>query len=332
MKRLLILLGLLLLTLGVYYFSISKGDKKMDALKAERAFDVSADLVHKIVISERNKKPILLQRNSNDTWQVNQKFLARENAIDNLLEIVENVQIKYIPEQQANKNILKEIRTIGIQVDVYGQNDDLLKSYQVGGSTADERGTYVMMSDSQKPFAVVIPSMEGSIRGRYILSELDWRDRSVIKEDPKNLAYVNVEYYDQAKNSFEITRHEGGESLVKDRDGNILESDQNKLRAYIEGFDQVYAEYIDNLNPLRDSISSLQPFVKISYGRTKLDHKSIRLFPLSELIFEEDELTDADKVKLDGRYFVDCSWGDFMLVQHRLIGKLLRGKSFFETE
>jgi len=49
-------------------------------------------------------------------------------------------------------------------------------------------------------------------------------------------------------------------------------------------------------------------------------------------MYENEDPQTVNSIKVGGRYFVDCSWGDFMLVQHRLIGKLLRGKSFFELK
>ena len=334
MRRLVILICLLLVFGAFYFFSQKDGDEKINALNAERSFMVEATALHKVIISERNKKPVLLTRNTDKTWQLNNKYLARENAVDNLLEILENVELKYIPESQAKKNILNEMRTIGIQVDLYDKEDNRIKSYQVGGSTPDERGTYLMMSGSRQPFVVKIPSMEGSIRGRFILSESDWRDRSVVKEDVSKLAYINVQYFNQRENDFQLSKNNSNQWTLRNNEQQELNANPENIRAYVEGFDQVYAEYIDNKNPLRDSISNLIPFTQIDYGETAENHKTLRLFSLNSLLLEEDEdmLTDGDKVKIDGRYFVDCSWGDFMLVQHRLIGKLLRGKSFFETK
>ncbi len=337
MKRLIILL-LLLIILGASYFFLDKSeDEQMTALKSERSFAITdIDDLYKIIITERNKKSVILAKQDDKSWLLNDQYLARENAIKNLLEVIKHVQIKYIPENAAVENIINEIRTIGIQIDLYQKDNSLIKSYQVGGSTQDERGTYFLMDNAKQPFVVQIPSIEGSVRGRFIHSVTDWRDRAVFKEEVANLKYINVDYTSQPKESFKIHLLSENKFEVFDFMGDRVNQDDNKVRAYVDGYEEVYAEYIDNNNPMRDSISSLVPFATISFGQSNTSLKTIKLYPLSDLLYEketeEKELDEVNALKIEGRYFADCSWGDFMLVQHRLIGKLLRGKSFFEPK
>lgn len=335
MKRSLSLFLLLLIAGGFYFYLEQSEDAKLSSLKADRAFKLERiDELYKIVITEKNKKSIILDRKSEDSWLLNNKYLARKNAMDNLLEVVQQLEIKYIPETAALNNIISEMKTIGVQVDLYNKSTELIKSYHIGGATQDERGTYMMMNNAEKkiaqPFVMQIPSIEGSVRGRFILSETNWRDRSVVNENVDKINFVKVEYLGNQHESF-IIKSTNKETQLFDQNGKEESRiDANKVKGYLQGFDGVYAEYIDNLNPLRDSIASLTPFSIISFGQSETTLKTIKLFPLSDLLYEqENENTESFKA-VGGRYFVDCSWGDFMLVQHRLIGKLLRGKSFFE--
>ena len=330
MKRALILLLLLVSCVGIYFLLGKKEDSQMSILTAERDFRVK-NLAHldKVIITQRNRKPVVLQRGDANLWMLNNKYLARKNAVDNLLEVIERVQIKYIPERSAIPNIIDEMKTIGVQVDLYDRSNGLIKSYQVGGSTPDERGSYMLMNNSNQPFVTEIPSIEGSVRGRFIMSENDWRDRSLINNESENINYVKVEYAKQVNESFKIKMDADNERLVFDGNDNLLVVDDNKVKAYLSEFDDIYAEYIDNLNPLRDSISNLVPFTTISYGAKSSNLKVIKLYPLSDFLYENAADQKIETLKVEGRYFADCSWGDFMLVQHRLIAKLLRGKSFF---
>lgn len=330
MKRALILLFLLISLVGVYFLLDEKEDTQMSALVAERDFGLSnLAQLDKVIITQRNKKSVVLQRSEDDSWILNNKYIARKNAVDNLLEVIERVQIKYIPEKTAIPNIINEMKTIGIQVDMYDKSNGLIKSYQVGGSTPDERGSYMMMNNSNQPFVTEIPSIEGSVRGRFIMSVADWRDRSIINNEKENINIVKVEYLQQPNESFVIKKSDDNGSFVYDNNDQLITSDANKVKAYLSEFDDIYAEYIDNLNPLRDSITSLVPFTTISYGPTASSLKVIKLYPLSDLLYEDVSDPKPETLKVEGRYFADCSWGDFMLVQHRLIGKLLRGRSFF---
>lgn len=328
MKRTIILLGILGF-IAIVYFSQSKSeDPVLTKLNAERNFAVDAkEKVYKIVITERNKKSIVLKKEQ-DIWYVNEKYKARQNAMDNLLDVIENVGIQFIPSASANQNIIREMSTIGVQVDLFDEKDIKLKSYTVGGSTPDERGTYMLMENSSQPFVVDINSIEGSIRGRFIMKEEDWRDRSVLDENINDISAIHIEYSSMPQESFDIFLN-AGEVSKMESNGRLINYSSSKVKAYVLHFESVYAEYIDNANPLRDSISLLKPFctIRIDYPD---NNKSLALHPLDNLMYESNIGQQGDVLKVEGRYFVDCSWGDFMLVQHRLIGKLLRGKTYFE--
>jgi len=71
-------------------------------------------------------------------------------------------------------------------------------------------------------------------------------------------------------------------------------------------------------------------FCEISIRMTEGRQRNIKLYPIENYI--EESLVTLENTPRINRYFVDTSWGDFMLVQQRIIGKLLRGYSYFATD
>lgn len=331
MKKTIILLALLI-GLGALAYFFTRDDQSSSFDLSDREFAVeNIDDVYKVLIVPRNMPPTTLVKESNQ-WYINDKYLVQRSAMNNLLEVVGSLTMKFIPERAALKNIKREMSQIGIKVNVYGKNNNLLKSYYIGGGTHDERGTYVMMEGATQPYVTHLRTMEGSVRGRFLLSETAWRDRTVFKNDTDKIVSVKVEYPKDQSQSFSLKRNGDGYTVeqVNSTFKTQKKADSSKSRAYIEGLDILVAENIESNNPKRDSIQKLLPFSIVSFTLDSGETKSMRLIPL----LSEDESEQIGKALASSaritRYFADCSWGEFMLVQQRLVKKLLVGYSHFK--
>ena len=73
---------------------------------------------------------------------INDTYRANENAIKGVLNFFEKNRIKFIPSKAATDNIINEIALIGLKVEVFDKENNLLKSFFIGGNTPNERGTY----------------------------------------------------------------------------------------------------------------------------------------------------------------------------------------------
>lgn len=312
-----------------------KSDDKMAQLMLERDFKVAqVDKIQKLVISPKGQNQTILIKKSN-RWYLNGDKLIRDNPINNLLDVLAGIRIQYVPERTANKNILRDIDRIGIHVEAFSSGGKSIKSFHIGSVTPDERGTYAMMDGHKQPFVVEMLNFEGSIRNRFLLKEIDWLDRTVLKEKPDNISEIRVDYPKDRSESFTVRRAEAGfeianSALNAEQFGPV--SDQNKMKAYFEAYDLLEAEYIENLNPKRESVSKMVPFAAIEITRKDGSAKSMKLFPIKDLLYENKSTVEIEQQKYISRYFLDSSSGDFFLVQQRLVGKFLRGYRFFTDE
>ena len=321
--------------LGYVYFN--REDALMRGLKAERNFAVkNITKIQKIFIAQRDGETTLLEKRGAD-WIYNQKFKARPNAIDNLLDAIQRVEIDHIPAKAAVPNIVKNLAGEGIKVEIYESGAQPIKTYYVGGGTVDERGVYMIMDGFDQPFVCHIPGWEGNIRYRYNLRGDDWRDKTVFAENPDNIQAVSIEYPKQKNRSFKLERKGSNDFEIKPfyaitpvipapyREGSA--------EAFLIGFESLVAEAFENETPAKDSVRQIVPFGIITLTNKAGKTTRAKLYPIFP-----DEVVSLDPktgqwISADGatveRYFVDHSSGDFMLIQDRVFRKVLRGYEFF---
>lgn len=334
MKKTLGLLFLLLLLLVGWYFLDKSKDEDLGIDVSDRRFAVeNLDDIGRIVIASRRQEPTILQK-ENGKWYVGQeKKLARKNAMDNLLKVVKGLKMMFIPTKQSTKNILNEISLIGVKVQIYDTNDKLIKGYTIGGSPQNEIGTFMLMDGHYQPYTMHLPSLEGSVRGRFEMKNIDWRDRAVFRYETDDIDSLIVEYPKNKSESFTLTKSTFGYD-VKPTDKYVNTSnhkiDSDRARAYWEGYDELYSEYIENGNSKRDSVKMRIPFGTFTVV-TDEDRVVYDIYPLDDFIYEE-EITDVHSDIQSTRYFIETSNDDFYLVQQRLMKKLLRGYSYFLKE
>ncbi len=334
MKRIAILLISLILVAGIAYYLTTQGQSNASSNidTSDRDFGVKdVESIKKIFIATRNKEPITLTK-ENGYWLINGEHRAGDNQINNILAAVSRVKVDHIPHQNARENIIRDIGLVGVKVEVYGSEKNPLKTYYVGNTTQDMLSTYYLMEGASQPYAVQMPGFVGSMRGRFTNTAKDLRSLVYIQEKPEDITEVSVEYPKQQKQSFKLTKVDNDYSvepyyeLTRKINKPVSKA---RVRAYLEGFDKLAAEYIDNENTGRDTILNKVPFAILSYKTAKGSERSLKLYPLNELINQDTDLRDLESLNRVHRVFAECSWGDFLLIQMRNFQKLLRPYAFF---
>lgn len=322
--------------IAVAYTYFNREDALMRGLKAERNFAVKdVSRLRKIFIAQRDGETTLLEKKGSE-WLYNGQYKARPNAIENLLDAIQRVEIDHIPAKAAIKNIVRNLAGEGIKVELYESGDKPIKTYYIGSGTQDERGVYMIIEGFDQPFVCHIPGWEGNLRYRYNLRGDDWRDKTVFAEDPDNIQKVSIEYPKQKNRSFKLERK--GNSFDIRPFYEItpqfrLPYREGSAEAFLIGFESLVAEAFENETPAKDSVRQIVPFSIITLTNKQGKTTQAKLFP----IFPEAVVTTDPKtgqwIGADGatveRYFVDHSSGDFMLIQDRVFRKVLRGYEFF---
>ncbi len=209
MKKNYLLYGVLVVVLiiaSIVFFKNKSGTISKE-LK-DFAFE-DTSLVNKIFLANKNNETILLERISVNRWMVNKKFLARQDAIKNLLDAIASVQVKSPVPKTALQQINKLLATRATKVEIYA-NDKLVKTYYVGDPTPDNLGTYMILEGSSVPFVTHRPGFNGYLSIRYFVNEMEWRDVSIFPLSISQLYSISIHYPDNPAESFQIIRKSAG--------------------------------------------------------------------------------------------------------------------------
>lgn len=331
----LFVLFLLLGAAAVWYLG-SRPEERSTVLGWDRNFAVEPEAVHKIFLADRRGNKTTLERTGDrtgDHWTYNERWRARPNAMENLLNAIGRIEMKYKPPRAAVPNMIRDLAANGIKVELYDRGGDLIKIYYVGGATPDETGTYVIMDGAEEPYVAHLPGWQGNLRFRYNLRGDDWRDKAVFAERPENIQAVTVEYPKQQAHSFKVKKKNGAyrvEPYGALRPRTERACRPGSAETFLYGFERLAAEAFENDNPRRDSIRRLRPFCTITLQRTDGTEKTVRFYPIFEKFASGGQVLESNRAE---RYFADVSTGDFMLVQNRIFREIFWSyEMFFEPE
>ena len=329
MKRTNLILFVLLVILAAitafFYFG-KNGNSTIEGWDRDfKVEDVAS--IQKIFLADRRGNQTTLER-SGEEWIYNEKYPVNPNVMKNLLEVISTVELQYIPPASATTPMVKDLASNGIKVEIYGRKDKLLKTYYVGGTTSDERGTIMIMEGSEQPYVTQIPNMVGAVRVRYALTGDQWRDKTLFRMLPADINTVSVEYPKMKNRSFVLNREGEAFSIRPFYEVTPPISrpyKQGSAENYLEGFRGIIAEAYENDNPLRDTIVQRLPFSIITVRTKSGEEQVVRLHPaISRNAYMEEGPPVYE------HYLAEVfPNNDFMLVQDRIVTRVLWGYDFF---
>lgn len=336
-RTLFLLIAFLLLGGGVLWYLAAGEDEKTTLAGADRAFAVDdIEQVHKIFIADRRGERTTLERRDG-YWLYNGRYKARPSVMRPLLDAIARVRVKYKPPQAAMENMVQALATEGIKVELYDKQGGLIKAYYVGGSTSDERGTYMIMEGAEQPYVTELPAWEGNLSVRFRRYGDEWRDKTLFAEEVDNIQSVSIEYPKQRNQSFILENTEKGYEVrpFYDITPEIRRPyKQGSAEAFLTNFESVGAEAFRNKFPGRDSISQLVPFSIITLVDKQGDTTRVELHPIVKENIITHDVKTGDYVLLNSeieRYFANLNDEDFLLAQHLVLQKLFWGYgSFFK--
>jgi len=317
-RRLGVLCLVLFLCVGIYYYFSSQAEPLSDS---EYQFKVeNTDAIQKVKVTHPSGAQVVLLRQE-DHWQLASGRRVRENAIVNLMRAVKNVELQFIPGQAARPGMLDDLRRQGVMVEIFGENQEELMAYQVGGATPDERGTYMMRKGSSTPVVTTMPGWEGSLRIRFWMPELDWFDRSIFRTDLEDIERVQMLYHDVPSASFVLQR--AGDDFVCAPLGasraEAFRVQKAAMERYLIGFQSVGAEAVLSQSDFDGAMSDYPPYATI-----ELDLKGKKYaYVIYRLPLEE-----TARVSIQRYYFINQD-GDIYLVQDALVKEIFLAHAFF---
>jgi len=268
---------LILVAIAVYFF-VSKNTGTLKNELSDFAVKDTAS-IDKIFISDYTGDKATLTR-GDKYWAVDGTHKARPESVELILNTIYRMAVKSPVAKAAKNNVIREIATKSIKVEVYQGGNKPTKVYYIGGTTQDNQGTYMVLEvngvKSSTPFIMHVPGFYGFLNTRFYANPLQWRDAAIFTYLPGEIKSVEVVYQEKPAESFKIENNINQLTLIDGLTNQPMKNvDTNRLQQYLGLFDKIYYEMIvlNELKPAQqDSIKNTPPIFTIKltdiYGKS----------------------------------------------------------------
>jgi len=327
----LVVLVVVLAGIGITVYLTRNSDSK----KVYRDFAVQDTAsIDKIFLADKSNKTVLLERKDN-YWTVNEKYKARRDFVNILLETLCKVEVKSPVPESKLKKVLSDLSVSGIKAEIY-QKGELVKTYYVGGVTDDNTGTYMIMEGSDVPFIMHIPGFNGFLTIRYIPEVNEWRERQVFNYNVKDIAKVTVEYPSMPEASFVAVSNGDNTFSLTNVDGSAVDFEYDGLlvkeymsRCKFLGFEAYIMDELQESK--RDSLLKQPVVAKISVLDTKGKTQALKTYyrqNINQAMDDDGKLYEYD---IDRLYGI-INDKEVVLLQYYIIDPLTVKKSDFAVK
>ncbi|MFA6126025.1 MAG: DUF4340 domain-containing protein [Bacteroidales bacterium] len=227
--------------------------------------------VDRIFMVTKDNQSVTLTRQDKH-WMVNDKYVARADAIDVLLKTLNRIRVKSPVSVSMLDNAVRMLATRNTKVEVY-QGKKLLKTIFVGGPTQDQMGTFMMLEGSSVPFVVHIPGFVGYLSTRFFIDEIAWRSTQLFNYNFNDIKEVSVTNTDNPDASFTLASPGDNKFDLALPGGRAIGGtlDTLGIRFYISQFEKVNFEFFaDSLSRhIKDSLLAARPYRALSLHDSK---------------------------------------------------------------
>lgn len=272
-------------------------------------------------------------------WILNDKFGVRKQTFTQMLEAIRDVKVDYPVPRAAHNNVIKEMMSTYIKVEIYTDGDKPERSYFIGGKTPNDLGTYMLMElngeMSENPYVASLPGEQGYVSGFFLADPALWRSREIFTYDPAFIREIEVQYSRKPEGSFRISNNGRDSISIQPLAGTpaiALKPDQARLREYLTYYSEGFAENFVNEYIGIDSFLHVTPYCTIQVTDLSGNKNKVKIWnkPL-----DERSKTFIDDYGQPLTYDMDKFFGainndkDFVLIQFYVFGKYFKKYSQF---
>ncbi|MFT5337202.1 MAG: hypothetical protein ACI9YL_001204 [Luteibaculaceae bacterium] len=328
---------LLFFVIGIgIYFMTKDTSSTLSVGLTEFAVDQPYQRVQKIFFADNNGNTILLEKRGDGKWDLNQKYLARPESVDLLLDVFKNIEVQGPIPTKGLALTTKLMAVSHVKVEIY--TDDPLepeKIWYIGQASGKGYGTEMLLETpedgrSSLPYYTHILSFKGHLKARFFTNENDWRYTSVFEYSNLEFDRVEVEYPMENHNSFSVDlKSDGDLALFDERRVELSNFDTSKVRDFILGFKFMHYEIVsDSVSAgFRDSVFSSTPLAQFSViEKGGTDTNSITLYPIKA--YGKYAAENPEKPWDPNRIYGDYK-GEFVFCQYYAFDRILYRKSEF---
>jgi hypothetical protein len=301
--------------------------------------------VVRIEMKKKSGQHLILEKDAEGVWHVNQAFRANESAVRELLGALRHLNVRLPVSLAEQEQVNQALEEKGVLVEIFVRNHWIrlpggkglisrtkrAKRLLAGEDTPDGESTIMRLYRSEMPFAVHVPGVQGGLSGLFSLSENLWRDPVVLDLQARQIRRIEVRFTENEKESYVIENQSqqpvlfhGGQAV------DISLIDGTRLARYLEGFTELHYEKLmtgaDDSLRMQEMFSPL--FLEIVVQDQQERVTTLRFFRRKA---SEEELrglaagTNADP----NRFFLQVNEGEFARAQYFVFNRIMRPLSYF---
>jgi hypothetical protein len=344
-NRLTLIITLILALLAAYLIMNRSKSTLHEGIRDFAVADTAA--ITKVFLSDKSDRSILLTRQADGTWQLNERYAAHPENINTFLLTLSNIAVREPVARAAHNNILTLLSARSVKVEIYQNThriklgkykwfpvEKLTKTYYVGDATMDNNGTYALLEGADAPVVIYMPGLRGYVATRYSTLENDWREHTVFNKKLPEIDHILVEFPSHPEESYKVINRENTRlELVRLSDNKTLAAyDTLQLMSFVNAFRNIRYEALfnDMETARRDSITSPVPMHVITLVAKDGSKQNVKTYPRM-LPEPEIDVFDGSTVTFDRdrMYALINDDEDFVLIQYFVFDKILRPLSFF---
>jgi len=290
--------------------------------------------ITKIFLADKSNHTITLTK-ANNEWKVNNKYFARLDAINILLQTINQVSVKAPVSKHGLKSVISRMSSISTKVEIY-KGDDLIRVYYVGEATPDQSGTYMMLENSTLPFVTQIPGFTGYLSVRYFTDETLWRDNTVFRYSFNDISSITVEQTDAPNKKINVFNYGNNSFKVTDYLNNEIRNiNVISLKEYIAHFKKLKCEsYLNEFFQTKrlDSLKKTTPFAIITIKSNKNDLNILKLYrrPNTGEVYGDDG--NLLPYNPDAMYGILNNSKDVLSLQYYILDPMIKGIDYFNNK
>jgi len=269
-----------ILAVGVYYLMNLKEaeENATEEPMADFSIQDTANIAKfKISDTEGNEITITREKTGN-TWMIGETgYKAQPYNANLILATFYSVEKLRDVNDNEKDNAISKLGARHQKVEVWNKGDkDPFKTWFVGGSTNDHKGTHMLLKKGNKkssvPYIMYKPGMNGTLDIRFFTSFKDWRFSGVFNIARKDIKQIKVTFNKRHNDSYTAVNNGDGEYALLDGAGMAIPMfDTSHVSHYFTHYKKIHFEKVNDelYEDQVDSIFRLIPDMEIKLEDTK---------------------------------------------------------------
>ncbi|MBP5677701.1 MAG: DUF4340 domain-containing protein [Bacteroidales bacterium] len=303
--------------------------------------------VTRIFLADKQNNEVLLTRNADSSWTVDNQYPASQPLVDLLLETLNTMRIRQQVNRNAIPNVVKDLSARAIKVEVYQRvyrinwfggklrlfpHEKRTVTYYVGRETQDMMASFMFREGDKQPYVVHIPGFRGFLTPRFIADPIKWRSHSIVDLNVAQIERIELAIPAQPEESFAIQRDDDG--FFMEVQGHRVDAfDTARVARMLSSFTYLNFDEFAGIvpNSFADSCVSGKPRTILTITDTDGNSRQLRTYIKYT---NPDDLANIQNPEMYETFDLDRLYAiiddkDTVLIQYYVFDNILQPASYF---